>query len=387
MLEAPISIGVLLPRSRSAPQLGANLLAGVQLALEGVESRAGGRPIRLVVEEHAVGLAPAEQRARKLLSEDVVDLVIALLPVNVAAALQPLFEAQQVCLIASNAGENIPRRDEQRPCLFQNTLALWQANYALGAWAAERIGQRAFLAQSFYDAGYDLPFAFRLGYEHAGGVVTRAFLTNRPPDTGTFAPIFELAEREAPDLIFGSYSGRAAADFVRAFAAAGLRGRIPLLGSAFLAEGELLRDPAEPALGALTALGWDERGAPAREFGAAFLGRTGRPAEGFAALGYEAARWACAAANALAGDLTSPERIQAALAANAPSGPRGQLALEPGTRCALPASVTLREVRRHDGGLGHASIAELPLVGADEPPVVETREGVRSGWFNPYLCT
>ncbi len=386
MFDLPISIGVMLPRSRSYPQLAPNLLAGMELALAQLDQRAAGRPLRLVVEEIGVGLAFAEQKARKLLSADMVDFAVGLLPVNLAAALQPLFAAQQVCLIASQAGENIPRRDEQGPFCFQNSLALWQANYALGARAAAQIGRRAMLAQSFYDSGYDLPFAFRLGYEQAGGEVLGTFLTHRPPDPGTFGPIFEQVERDAPDLIFASYSGRPAGDFLRAYAAAGLGGRVPLLGSGFLIDGARLQEHGEALLGAQTAVGWDEGAETALPLGAAFRELTGRPADGFAALGYEAVRWVAAAVEALAGDLTRPERTQEALAGATIDGPRGPLRIEPGTLCALPASITLREVRRHEGALIQAPLATLPLISIDDELLGVIRDGLRSGWFNPYLC-
>ncbi len=386
MQDLPVTIGVMLPRSRGYPQLAPNLLAGVELALAQLGQQVAGRPLRLAVEEIGLGLALAEQKARKLLSADGVDFAVGLLPVNLAAALQPLFAAQQVCLIACQAGENIPRRDEQGPFCFQNSLALWQANYALGARAAAQIGRRAILAQSFYDSGYDLPFAFRLGYEQAGGEVLRTFLTHRPPDPGPLAPIFELAERERADLIFASYSGRPAGDFLRAYAAAGLGGRVPLLGSAFLIDEASLEEHGEALLGAQTAIGWDAGAADARPFAEAFRARTGRPADGFAALGYEAARWIAAAVEALGGDLTRPERTHDALADASVAGPRGPLRVEPGTLCALPAAVTLREVRREGGALVQAPIAALPPIGADDEPLGVIRDSLRSGWFNPYLC-
>jgi branched-chain amino acid transport system substrate-binding protein len=386
MPELPITVGVMLPRSRSCPQLGPSFLAGLQLALAQRDQQLAGRPIRLVVEEIGMGLAFAEQKARKLLSADLVDVAVGLLPVNLAAALQPLFAAQQVCLIACHAGENIPRRDEQGPFCFQNSLALWQANYALGARAAAQLGRRAIMAQSFYDSGYDLPFAFRLGYEQAGGEVLRTFLTHRPPDPGSFGPIFELAEREAPDLLFASYSGRPARDFLQAYAAAGPGGRVPLLGSAFLIDDQQLQERGEALLGAQTAIGWDAGADAARPFAAAFLAQTGRSADGFAALGYEAASWLAAAVDTLGGDLTGPERTHEALAGATIDGPRGRLQIEPETRCALPAAITLRETRRHGDALVQAPIAALPLLGIGEEPLAAVRDNLRSGWFNPYLC-
>lgn len=382
MTIASSTVGVLLPRSRSYRQLGPNLLAGLELGLR----RGGSPPVRLVVEEVGAGLALAEQKARQLLGAEFADLVVGLLGVNLAAALRPLFEAQQVCLLACEAGENFPRAGELWPGLFRCSLALWQANYALGAWAAANLGRRAVLAQSFYDSGYDLPFAFGLGFEQAGGTVLQTFLTHRPPDPGSFGPIFACAEREAPDLIFGSYSGRPAVEFVRAYGESGLRGRVPLLGGAFLADEALLPEQGEAALGIVSAAGWDAEAPAARPFLAEFAAQAGRPADGFAALGYECGLWIAAASAALGGDFGSPERVPAALAGATVDGPRGVLRPGEADRLLAPAALAVREVRRRGDGLAGETIAALPAPDPCEAPLAAAAGGLRSGWLNPYLC-
>jgi hypothetical protein len=48
--------------------------------------------------------------------------------------------------------------------------------------------------------------------------------------------------------------------------------------------------------------------------------------------------------------------------------------------------VTLRELRRQGDALVQAPVAALPLLGIDEEPLAAVRDGLRSGWFNPYLC-
>ena len=378
MSVEPIKLGVLLPRSQIYPAMGTNLLAGLRLALAGV----GTPPATLVVEEIGFGQSMAEERAKRLLQWEQVDLLIGLLGVNVAAALQPLVEARGCPCIAVNCGENIPRADELYPLLFQHTLGLWQANYALGQWAATAIGPTALISQSFYDSGYDLPFAFRLGFEHAGGQIAFGLLSHVPPDRGSFK-----AATLRPDLIFASYCGPAASQFVRAYAEAGLAGRIPLLGSGMLTDAPLLAEQGAAALGIRTARAWPETPTTSvgHDFAAAYLAQHQQLPDGFAILGFELGLLVAQALAAVDPAQTAPDQLRKALAEAAADGPRGRLAFDPQTRSTAPATIFLREVQLGAAGCSNVEVAELPAPDPADSCFEPARTGLRSGWLNTYL--
>ncbi len=383
MSAEPIKLGVLLPRSQIYPAMGANLLAGLRLALAGE----GVPPTTLVAAESGFGQSMAEERAKQLLQWEQVDLLIGLLGVNVAAALQPLVEARGCPCIAVNCGENIPRAHELYPLLFQHTLGLWQANYALGQWAAATLGTTALISQSFYDSGYDLPFAFRLGFEHAGGQIAFGLLSHVPPDRGSFDQLFQQAATLRPDLIFASYCGPAASQFVRAYAEAGLADRIPLLGSGMLTDAPLLAEQGAAALGVRTARAWPETPTTSvgHAFAAAYHAQHQQLPDGFAILGFELGLLVAQALAAVHPAQTAPDQLRKALAEAAADGPRGRLAFDPQTRSTAPATIFLREVQLGAAGCSNVEVAELLAPDAADSCFEPARTGLRSGWLNTYL--
>lgn len=383
MSNKTFSIGVLLPRSNLYPALGANFLAGLRLALAG-DDRPAGRAIDLVVEDYGFGQIMAEEQCKKLLHWHGVALITGLISVNLAAILQPILEPQQKLFLAANIGENIPRGDEYHQLFFHHTLGLWQANWAFGRWAAANLGQAAIVSQSHYDGGYDLPYAFRQGFEQAGGSFQRIFISHIPPDRGNFAPLLaEIAERR-PAFVFGSYCGPTAVQFVRAYHAAGLAAHTPLLGSAMLADASLLDELGEAAVGIRTARAWpDQLSGP---FAAAYAAQQQGPPDGFALLGYESGLILAQAIRAAGDAADRPAALHAAMSAAAVEGPRGRLSFDPQSQSTQPAAIFLREVRRLGDALTHQPIAELAPPELDHPDFAAIRSGLRSGWLNTYLA-
>lgn len=382
MVTAPLTIGVLRPTSLIYPRLGEQLLAGLRLLLAQHHGELAGRPVRLVVEDYGTSQLVAEERAKKLLGWDQVDLVVGLLSINMAATLQPHFEARRAACLVCNLGENVPRHDEGHPAFVQHTLGLWQAAWAFGYWAARTLGPRAIMAQSFYDSGFDLPYAMRHGFEQGGGSIDHTVVTHRPPDRGNFAQLFELAERLRPDVILGSYCGPAATQLVRAYAASAVAGRIPLLGSPLLTEPTLLAEQGAAAIGVRSATAW--AGLDATEQGRLFAAALGDQASPFALLGYEAGLLLRAALAATDGEARADALAPALVAATA-AGPRGQLRFDPQTRSAAPEAVDVVEVQRHGEAYAHTPIARVAPPGETDPCFDELRGGLRSGWMNTYL--
>lgn len=380
MSNLQATIGVLLPRSQISPGLGERFLAGLRLALP---ERAG---LRLVSADYGTSQIMAEEQTKRLLGWERVDLLVGLLSVNLAAMLQPLLDERGAICLAANLGENLPRAVERHPLCFQHTLGLWQANWALGRWAAQHLGRRALMAQSFYDSGFDLPYAFQHGFEAAGGEVLHTVVSHVPPDRGSFGPLFARAAELRPDLVFASYCGPAATQFLRAYAEAGLAGRVPLLGSGFLTDTPLLREQAAAALGVRSARGWTDLSAaePGRAFAAAYQAAEGAPPDAFALLGYECGLLLGQALGASAGDCR-PAQLGPALAAAAVDGPRGRLRFEPDTRSSAVEAIYLHEVGERDGAFAPALLARLDPPTEADPRFDELRHGLRSGWVNTYL--
>jgi branched-chain amino acid transport system substrate-binding protein len=378
-------IGVILPESRVYPSLGTSLLAGLKLAFAERGNRAADRPIELLPETYGERIAGATKQARALIKDQDVDLLVGVMSSATTAPLHDLLQERRVPLIVTNVGANVVRSYGQSPYLLRASLNDWQANWATGAWAADRIGKTAFIASSFYESGYDIAHMFARGLVHAGGTVIGRYVTHRPRETDTFTPMLAAIRQADPDLVYAAYSGPQALDFMRAYADADLAGRVPLVGSGFLFDESLLQQHGQAALDSISGSTW----APGLDtaenaaFTSSYHAATGRPADPFAVLGYDAARMIVDAA-----DATPPhanDQFLDALRTRQLASPRGDLVMNRQTQSGS-TPFYIREVRRHHGLSTNVVIAKFDSISELDEEAATIRAGAKSGWLNAYLA-
>jgi branched-chain amino acid transport system substrate-binding protein len=384
--STPIKLGVLLPESNIYPGLGTSFLAGMR-AYQRLNAN-NPQSQELAVIPETVGFGPQRllQKSEKLIREAKADLLVGLLTPSVATTLHSLLATNQTLLIATGMGENLPRQSEQDSSVFYHTLATWQSNYALGEWAASRLGRRTFIATSFYDSGYDSLYSFRLGYEQGGGMVVGTHTTGMPGETKGMDALMAAIVQAKPDLVYGAFCGQQATDFVAAYARAGLSGRIPLVGSAFMVDEALLPAQGSSALGIKTAFSSPIADSPEkRAFVSAYRYESKQAPDAFALLGYETAQLVTEALNTVAADVPQVERLKAALSTTRFTGPRGPIAMDPATQSTSGGKLYLREVQRQDGLLRNVVLENLAAVSEKDARVEALRNSAKTGWLNAYL--
>ncbi|MGA1790010.1 MAG: ABC transporter substrate-binding protein [bacterium] len=382
-----IKIGILVPGSKIYPDLGHNLLAGMKAYFE----HSGKMPDSLRVELNTKDIgcisSAALRNARLLIEDDHVDIVAAYINTRAAGLLKGLFHEKKIPLVVANTGENLIKREAGSPYIFHISLNHWQAEWALGRWAARNMGKRGVMAASFYDSGYDALYAFRLGFEQAGGEILKTWVTGSPVSQDvTLTKILIEAKRLRPDFIHASYCGRKAVKMVKAYADSRISGKIPLIGSGFFVDDGILPELGEAALGIKSCLSWsgglgtDEN----RSFISAFRATTGKRADAFAVLGYDTARLIGEAVKA-AGGATSKEVLRDALSSLRFFGPRGAIAMNPGIRC-MTAPLYIREVRQSGGRLSNMVIHKPDPVSEGDKSIRGMRDSLTSGWTNFYMA-
>ena len=376
--RAALRVGVLVPTSTIYPQLGAELLEGLGLAFE-----QAGQGDALVAQDVGLGVGLVAPAAERLLLDEQADLLVAMVNPDVAATLDPLLAERQAVMLNAVTGANVARRDDVSPYVFNHSLSSWQASWALGGWAAKTLGRRAAVAMSLYDSGFDAQYAFRLGFEEAGGKILLTHVTHLPLDEPDPASLVAPLTGQRLDFVYAAYCGQPAVDFVQAYAGAGLAGRLPLVGGAFLTDEQLLPAQGRAALGIRTAAPWssDLRLAENQRFVADYQARAGQLPSSFALLGFETGRL-IAGAMADAGD---PRALQDTLAAARLAGPRGAIAMN-GRTLSTTGPLYLREVRAGGEGPTNTVLATLAAPGGLEGQVERVRGILKTGWIMPYLC-
>jgi branched-chain amino acid transport system substrate-binding protein len=143
------------------------------------------------------------------------------------------------------------------------------------------------------------------------------------PSTEFQANLSEIASLK-PDAVFVFFAGAGAAKFVKDYAAAGLREKIPLYGSGFLTDGVLAaQGPA--AEGVKTTLHYADSldNAANRKFREAFKKATSREADVYAVAGYDTVNLLAQALAKVQGDTSAQKELIAALEGARIDSPRG----------------------------------------------------------------
>jgi branched-chain amino acid transport system substrate-binding protein len=357
--QAPVRVGLLLPSQY--PKLAAHVLDGFRT----YATTAAVRQIEMVVQEVGLGPYDAYRGAASLLDQQQPDLLFALINPALTSSFYELLEERQTSLLIADLGANVPDLSKTSPYVNLHSLGLWQAHFALGSRLGAQGMRRAVLVSSFYDSGYDGVYAFRHGFERAGGEVVASLVSHRPIDPNEhLAAMMDEIRALNPDLVYLVASGRDAQEFTQAFFAASLAERIPLASASY-------HLGAQPVAGLA-------------DFLARFEAETGRPADLFSLLGYESALLIDAALVEAGGSLQRKSDFQVAFRKLRVGGPRGELAFDE-LSASMQGPLYVGSIKQQSSGLYYDLQTALDLPIGASGLVSQLNASVRSGWSNPYL--
>ena len=339
---APLRVGLMLPYSGTFAQLGENITSAVDLYLAERGNKLGGRAITIIKLDDASDPAAAPQNVSRLLSRDKADVLIGTVHSGVVMALVQASREKGVPLIIPNAGNVAASRELCAESVFRTSFTNWQPAYGMGkALAATGVKKAAWVTWD-YAAGRESAEGFRDGLK-AGGAELVQVLTLPFPETN-FQPILAQLPGLGVDAVGSFFAGGGAVQFVRDYAAAGLKDKLPLCGSGFLTEGTLGPQGAA-AEGVRTALHYgDGLDLPKNiAFRAAFKEKAKREADVYAVQGYDAAQLLAVGLDATKGDADADKELFAAMRAARIDSPRGPFTLSAGR--SPVQNIYLREAR------------------------------------------
>jgi branched-chain amino acid transport system substrate-binding protein len=174
-----------------------------------------------------------------------------------------------------------------------------------------------------YAAGDEAFEGFKESYTKAGGTIVKE-LGLPFPNVEFQALLTEIAALK-PDAVACFFAGGGAAKFLKDYAAAGLKGKIPLYGSGFLTEGVL--DAAGPAAdGVLTTLHYGDGIETARNkaFRLNYAKTFKMQPDVYAVQGYDTGLLLVQGANAVKGDVSKKADMIKAMEVAVIDSPRGK---------------------------------------------------------------
>ena len=317
-----LKVGFMLPYTGTFASLGTAIENGFRQHVTELGGKIAGREVEYFKVDDESEPSKATDNVNKLIKRDQVDVLIGTVHSGVAMAMAKAAKESGTLLIVPNAGADAVTGAMCASNIFRSSFSNWQPGYAMGEVMAKKGIKKVVTITWKYAAGDESVKGFKESFEKGGGTVLKE-LSLPFPNVEFQGLLTEIAATK-PDAVFTFFAGGGAVKFVKDYAAAGLKGTIPLYGSGFLTDGNLEAEGAA-ADGLFTALHYADSLNTKRDnaFRLNYAKTFRMQPDVYAVQGYDAAQMLAIGLNATKGDATKSADISAALRKATIDSPRG----------------------------------------------------------------
>ena len=317
-----LRVGLMLPYTGTFAQLGVIVTNGFKLAVEESGAKLHGREVEYFVVDDASNPTKAPENANRLIQRDKVDFLIGTVHSGVAMGIAKMVRETGVLWINPNAGADEITGPLCAPNIFRTSFSNWQSTYPLGKVLKDSGHKTAVFITWSYTAGEQMMAGFKEGFEQQGGTLVRQLYLPFPEVE--FQALLTTIASIKSDAVVAFFGGGAAVKFLKDYAAAGLKGKIPLYGPGFLTDGTLdaVGDAAE---GIETTLHYGDGLDIGKDksFRLAYAKTYNSHADVFAVQGYDAGQLMVAGIDAVKGNVSNKAGMIKAMEVARIDSPRG----------------------------------------------------------------
>src|SRR5437764_11989416 len=222
-----LRIGYVAPTTGIFAQVGKDMVDGFQLYLDDVNSDFGGAKVKFIVEDEQAKPDTAVTRAKKLILQDHVHMLVGGLLASSGYALAPVSTAATVVYISPvSSADDLTQRDLPKyPYFFRTGWNSSQPSHPFGQWACEQGYKKIAVIAADYAFGYEVAGGFQRAFEACGGQIVQKIWP--PLTTKDFGPYIPTLKADA-DAIFTVMVGPMSLQFPKQLAAAG--NKKPVIG-------------------------------------------------------------------------------------------------------------------------------------------------------------
>ena len=366
----PIKIGVLDPTTGAQTLNGTEVNTGIKLYFDSIGNQIAGHPVQLIYEDDASNPQQGLDRARKLVEQDKVDLLMGVVHSGVVAGVAQYAAQMKVPFIITCAGADAMTGAARSPYVFRTAETNSQRNQVNGWYAATKLGyKKAALFSWNFAAGQQQIAAFKKSFEAAGGAVT--YSNETPLPTPDFGPYLSKVDKKNVDVIWAFYTSDDAIRFLQQLKQFGYTPGIPIVDQGSLTEDEILPQLGDNALGILGTTCYTS--SLDNAVNKTFLGQYDKVASGkkpgwYSYQGYLGAMVAAASIQSLSGDLSNKDAFLKAIGDTKLDGPGGPFAFDDHGQAILNQYI-VKVAKDSGGNLYHQ--------------VLETFSAVSQNWTPP----
>ena len=249
---APIRIGVLAPLTGVVASGGKEMVQDFSWFWARHGNRVGARKVELLIEDDGSNPDTALAKARQLVEQSHVDMLVGDLLANTGLAVANYVKGTGTpYFIPIVAADNLTQRDRIPNVMRVAGYSASQTTHPFGAWAAKQGYKKIATISQDYTFGYEQCGGLAQTFTAGGGKIVAQFWN--PLNTADFSPYLGQLANAGVDAIFSMQTGADATRFIQQYASFGLKGKIPLLGSMNFTDQSVIRTMGPEVEGIISA--------------------------------------------------------------------------------------------------------------------------------------
>ena len=307
--QESIKIGFVSTFSGPQAAIGEDMRRSVELALEHLGGKTGGKKIEVVYEDDQFKPDVGKARSEKLVQQDKVNFIAGYIWSNVLlASLKTVTDEGDTILISANAGPSQIAGELCNKNFFSTSWNNDQTPMAMGDYLNSKGVKSLYVVGPNYAAGKDMIAGVKRTYK---GKLMGEDYTKWPDQLDFSAELTKIGAAK-PDGIFIFYPGAHGVQFVKQWAQSGLNKTVPLY-QVFSIDAITLPQQGELALGTLGAQEWvnDLPNDANKRYVADFKKKYNVYPSYYGAQSYDAIMLIASAAETLKGDLSNKDKVRA----------------------------------------------------------------------------
>ena len=250
--RTPIKIGFLTPLTGPLSANGKDMLNGMQQFLEEQNYKLAGREIKLLVEDDEAKPATGLTKSRALVEAQGANILIGPLSAAVGYAIVPYIDEKKIPTIYPIVSADDITQRKRSQYIVRTGWSSSQPYHPFGKWVYDNLKYKK-IAMIGYDFafGWEVAAGFQRTFEESGGQIVQKLWP--PQGNADYGPYLAQLKRDV-DAIYCVFSGADALRFVKQYADAGLKARLPLVSGGTVTDEHVLRTMGDEALGIVSAL-------------------------------------------------------------------------------------------------------------------------------------
>jgi len=204
-----LRIGFVAPTTGIFAQVGKDMIDGFQMYLDEVKNDFGGAQVKFLVEDEQAKPDTAVTKAKKLILQDKVHMLVGGLLASSGYALAPVSTAEKTLYVVPvSAADDLTQRDLPKyPYLIRTGWSSSQPSHPFGQWACDQGYKKIAAIAADYAFGYEVTGGFQKAFEDCGGkIIQKIWPPIGTKDFGPYIPTFKADADATFTLMVGPMS-------------------------------------------------------------------------------------------------------------------------------------------------------------------------------------